>query len=136
MKLLILLLSFAGASLMAQGETNAPAEIRKMSLADCVQAALEKNLDLRIARLTVPEALADLRGAYSGYDPTWTTKGEHDFSLSGGGYNSQTGVSTPSSTLDGNSVSSSLDGATPWGLHYTLSGNVSESYGFQEKNVD
>src|SRR5437879_9786403 len=111
MKLLILLLSFAGASLMAQGETNAPAEIRKMSLADCVQAALEKNLDLRIARLTVPEALADLQGAYSGYDPTFSASGEHDFNLSGGGYNSTISSFTPATSTDQNSLSTSLKGA-------------------------
>ena len=128
MRLLTIMLVLAGAGGLAYGETNAP-EIRKMSLADCVQATLEKNLDLRIARLTVPQALADLQGAYSGWDPTLTTSGEHDFNLSGGGYNSTISSFTPGTSTDQNSLSSSLKGYTPWGLNYTLQGNVSEQYG-------
>src|SRR6266516_263525 len=76
MRLLTIMVVLAGAGGLVHGETNAPAEIRKMSLEDCVQAALEKNLDLRIARLTVPQALADLQGAFAGWDPTLTTSGE------------------------------------------------------------
>jgi outer membrane protein TolC len=128
MTLLRILMVLAGAVAMAQAETNAP-EIRKMSLDDCVQSALEKNLDLRIARFNVPEALADLQGAYSGYDPTWTTKGEHDFNLSGGGYNSAISAVTPATSSDQNGGSTSLSGTSPWGLNYTLQGNIAETYG-------
>ena len=128
MTLLRILMVLAGAVAMAQAETNDP-EIRRMSLDDCVQSALEKNLDLRIARLNVPEALADLQGAYGGYDPTWTTKGEHDFNLSGGGYNSTISAVTPATSSDANSGSTSLSGTSPWGLNYTLQGNIAETYG-------
>jgi outer membrane protein TolC len=128
MRLLTILLVLAGARLVAQGETNAP-EVRKMSLTDCVQAALEQNLDLRIARLAVPQALADLQGSYGGYDPTWTTKGEHDFNLTGGGYNSSIDSYTPATSSDQNGGSTSLSGTSPWGLKYTLQGNIAETYG-------
>ena len=128
MTLLRILMVLAGAVAMAQAETNAP-EIRRMSLDDCVQSALEKNLDLRIARLTVPQALADLQGAYGGYDPTFKASGEHDFNLSGGGYNSTISAVTPATSTDQNSLNSSLGGSTPWGLTYALQGNVSEQYG-------
>src|SRR3989442_1872841 len=129
MRLLTILLVLAGAGSLAPAETNSPPEIRKMSLADCIQATLEKNLDLRIARLTVPEALADLQGAYSGYDPTFSASGEHDFNLSGGGYNSTISAFTPATSTDQNSLSSSLKGSTPWGLSYTVQGNLSEQHG-------
>src|ERR1043166_8419388 len=129
MRLFMILLVLAGATTLAPAETNSTQEIRKMSLDDCIQAALERNLDLRIARLTVPEALADLQGAYGGWDPTFTASGEHDFNLRGGGYNSSSSSFTAATSTDQNTVSSSLSGNTPWGLNYSLQGNVSEQYG-------
>src|SRR5438046_2280410 len=122
-----LVLVFAAIGL-ASGQTNAP-EVRKVTLDDCIQAALERNIDLRIARLAVPEALADLQGAYGGYDPTFSTKGEHDFNLSGGGYNSSVNLVTPATSSDENTFSSSVSGTSPWGLVYSLQGNVAETYG-------
>jgi outer membrane protein TolC len=101
-----------------------------MSLEDCVQSALEKNLDLRIARYNPPMALADLKAAYAGYDPNFSIGGTHNFSMSGGGFNSTLGTVIQPTTGDANSFNSSvMNGLTPWGLNYQLSGNVSESYG-------
>ena len=74
MRLLGILLVLAGASVAALAQTNAP-EVRKMSLEDCIQSALEKNLDLRIARYNPPMALTDLQAAYAGYDPNFTVAG-------------------------------------------------------------
>lgn len=102
---------------------------RALSLEDCIKGALEKNLDLQIARYNVPMARMDLQSAYAGYDPSFSISGQHNYSLSGGGFNSLIGTNTPPSTTDENSFKSSLGGTLPWGLSYTLSGNVAESYG-------
>ena len=59
----------------ALAQTNAPGT-RKLSLEDCIQSALEKNLDLRIARYEPPKALTDLQAAYAGYNPTFTFGGD------------------------------------------------------------
>src|ERR1043166_9131228 len=74
MRLFMILLVLAGATTLAPAETNSTQEIRKMSLDDCIQAALERNLDLRIAQITVPKALAVLQGAKGGWAPTFTPK--------------------------------------------------------------
>ena len=63
-----------------------------MSLEDCIQSALEKNLDLRIARYNPPMALSDLQAAYAGYDPNFTVGGAHNYSMSGGGFNPTIGI--------------------------------------------
>ena len=127
MKSLGILLVLAGTSVVALAQTNAPG-VRKMSLDDCIQGALEKNLDLRIARYNPPMSLSDLQSAYAGYNPNFSVSGAHDFSMSGGGFNPSIGT-VPSSTSDANTFNSSLGGLTPWGLNYTLRGNVAESYG-------
>jgi len=129
MKSLGILLVLAGTIVAALGQTNAP-EVRKLSLEDCIQSALEKNLDLRIARYNPPMALSDLQNAYAGYDPNFSVGGRHDFQMSGGGFNSAVGIAVPSTTSDANSFSGSLaNGLTPTGLKYQLSGSASEVYG-------
>jgi len=121
-------LILAGASVVALAQTNAPGA-RKVSLDDCIQSALEKNLDMRIARYNPPMALSDLQAAYAGYNPNFTAAGLHSFNMSGGGFNSQLGIPTAATTSDQNNFNSSLGGLTPWGLNYNLQGNVSQSYG-------
>ena len=135
MKLLRILLVLAGASATASAQTTAStqtnaAQAREMSLQDCLLNALERNLDLRIARIGPALAQLALQGSYAGYDPTFTIGGRHDFSMSGGGFNNTLGLPIPPTTTDANSFNGALaNGLTPWGLNYTLVGNISESYG-------
>jgi outer membrane protein TolC len=128
MRLLRIWLVLAAASATALAQTNTP-EVRRLSLEDCIQSALQKNLDLQIARYVLPLAVLDLQASYGGYDPSFSISGDHAFSMSGGGFNSSLGAITAASTADQNAFSSSLGGLTPWGLNYSLSGNVSETYG-------
>jgi outer membrane protein TolC len=128
MRLLRIWLVLVAASATAFAQTNAP-EVRRLSLEDCIQRALQKNLDLQIARYGPPMAVLDLKGSYGGYDPSFSISGDHAFSMSGGGFNSSLGTITAATTSDQNAFNSSLGGLTPWGLNYTLSGNISESYG-------
>ena len=97
MRLLGILLMLAGASVAALAQTNAPG-VRKLSLEDCIQSALEKNLDLRIARYEPPMALTDLQAAYAGYNPNFTFGGAHNYSKSGGGFNPTIGISSAATT--------------------------------------
>ncbi len=129
MRLLTILLTLAGASMAALAQPKAT-EVRKISLEECIQGALNRNFDLQIARYNPPMALADLRAAYAGWDPNLSLSGNHNFSLSGGGFNATTVTNlTPPSISDRNSFNSALGGLTPWGLSYSLQGGVSETYG-------
>jgi outer membrane protein len=127
MRLLGILLVLAGTSVAALAQTNTPG-VQTVSLDDCIQRALEKNLDMRIARYNPPESLTDLQAAYAGYNPTFSVGGQHNYSMSGGGFNPSIGT-VPSTTANENSFNSSLGGLTPWGLNYSLKGNVAENYG-------
>jgi hypothetical protein len=59
MRLLEILLAFAGTTLALSGQTNA-LEIRKLTLEDCIQTALEHNLDVKIEN-AIETAKTDLQ---------------------------------------------------------------------------
>ncbi|MGH7969152.1 MAG: TolC family protein, partial [Limisphaerales bacterium] len=149
MRLLRILLALAGGASLALAQTNtyppvAPAptnaplpllvpangsvQIRKVSLEDLIQQALQHNLDLQIDRYNPSIALFNLSGAYAGYDPTMDISGQHDHSESGprllaGGF------VIPGSQSDDNSFSGSLGGVSPIGTTYSLQGNATDTYG-------
>jgi outer membrane protein TolC len=110
----------------AQTSTNAPAG-RAMSLADCIQAALAHNFDVQIQRYNPQISLYDLNAAYSGYDPTFTASGKHNYNVTGSEF--QNGFQLPALVSDENSFNSGINGVLPWGLQYGFSGNVSQQYG-------
>ena len=133
MRLLRIWLVLAGASLAALAQTNAP-EIRKLTLDDCIQSALQRNLDLQIARYVPSLASLDLQAAYAGYNPEFAIGGAHNFDMQAGSFNPQIGTLTAGRTVDANAFNSSLGGLLPWGLNYSLSGNIAESYGVAGEN--
>jgi len=118
----------AALTLSALAQTNAP-RTQALSLQDCIQRALEKNLDLQIARYNVPLATLNLQGSYSGWDPTFSIRGVHHYEMDSGIFNSQTGTLEAGRTYNMNEFNSSLAGVSPWGLNYSLSGDINESYG-------
>ncbi len=129
----------------AQMDTNAPAEaamtaaaanltdtnatVRAMSLQDCIQEALQHNLDVQIQRINPQISLYNLRAAYSGYDPAVNVSGQHSYNVSPGGYNPYSTNPIPARVADANNFNSGIGGLLPWGLQYDISGNISEQYG-------
>ena len=114
-------------AVFAQTNTDASAS-RPMSLTDCIQESLQHNFDLQIDRINPQISLFGLRGAYSGYDPTFNISGEHDHSSSATDTNGAT-ITTLTSTnfvlfprtaTDANIFKSDVGGALPWGLQYDL----------------
>jgi outer membrane protein TolC len=100
-----------------------------MSLEDCIQEALQHNLDVQISRYTPQISLYNLRGAYAGYDPLLNISGQHNYNKIGpDGF--------PPSISDENSFKSDIGGSLPWGLQYDFSGNISEQYGYSPTNFD
>lgn len=122
-------LGFCGLALSALTGVAAQSPTpRDLSLQECIQLALQHNLDVQIERYNPQLALFSLNGVYGGYEPTWTVSGQHDHAESGpellGG-----GFSIPGSQSDDNRFSSGLNGSTPWGMTYSLQGNTSDTYG-------
>lgn len=123
-----MLLVLAAGTLVAPAQTNAPANARQMSLQECIQEALKHNLDIQIDRYDPQIALFNLQGTYGGYDPTFNFSGERDHNEAGSRLLAG-GFTIPGSQSDADLFSSSLNGATPWGMTYSLEGSTADTYG-------
>ena len=112
---------------------NAPASMgdgsRNLSLNDCIDLALEKNLDLRIERYNPELSLYDLSIARAGYDPILNISAQNDYSKSGGSFNLFTGTNTPGSINKDHRISADIGGSLPWGMSYDFFSTATESYG-------
>jgi len=118
----------------APAQTNTNASTRAMSLQDCIQEALQHNLDIQVQRYNPRIALYNLRAAYGGFDPTLSASGVHNYNVTPSTFNpySATTNVTPSRVSDENSFNSGINGTLPWGLQYNFSGNIAEQYGSSE----
>src|SRR3569832_2264968 len=90
-RLLRILWVLAAAGTVGTAQTNTASNVRQLSLQDCIQLALQHNLDLQIDRYNPEISLFNLRGAYGAYDPAFTFSGQHDHNeagsqLLGGGF--------------------------------------------------
>lgn len=129
---LVMVLATGAAWAGAQEATNTKA----VSLQDCLQMALEHNLDLQVERYNPQLATFDLQGAYSDYDPTFSLGGTHNYSLSGGGFD-QNGRPLPGSSIDEDRFNAGIGNTlTPWGMTYSLQGNIREAYGSTSTRPD
>jgi outer membrane protein len=109
--------------------TGTNATTRAMSLDDCIQEALQHNLDLQIER-TVPQiSLYTLNSTYGGYDPTFSISGQHQYNDTGPDF--QNAIHIPGTSYEQNKVTAGLSPTpTPWGMTYQLDGNVSHTYNY------
>lgn len=128
MRILTIACALASAGTVALAQTNATTPVRQISLQDCIQLALEHNLDLQIDRYNPQIAELTLRGDYGVYDPAFTLSGQHDHNeagsqLLGGGF------IIPGSVSDDNSFSGGLSGVTPIGTSYSVQGNTRDQWG-------
>lgn len=76
-----MLLALALASpLLAAGQSNPPAtRTRLLSLDECIEMAVSRNLDLQIQRASADIARFDLNGSYGAYVPQLSFSARHDY---------------------------------------------------------
>src|SRR3954468_946052 len=120
-----LLASICLAPLAHSAPTNS---VRRLSLQDCIALALTNNLDLKIDRYNPEIELYNLRGAYSGYDPSLNLLANHSRNEAGSRLFSDV-ITIPGSKSDNDQVTGSLGGLTPWGMNYSLQGNANDTHG-------
>src|SRR5687768_7766574 len=60
-----------------------------LTLQECIQTALQHNLDVQIMRYTPEITRYNLNMSYASYDPTFSFSGEHDYALQPGGIDQQ-----------------------------------------------
>jgi outer membrane protein TolC len=102
--------------------------VKQVSVEDCIQQALQKNLDIRIARYLPDLTRINLKGAYGVYDPNFSFGAGYDFNRSAGTQLAP-GIISPAIEQDQDSFSSGLNGLLPAGTRYTLAGNVLRNRG-------
>ena len=102
------------------------AEVRQLSLSDCLQLAIEKNLGLRIARYDPRLASVALHAAYSPYDPTFGSTIGQSFRTNPKPPVVNPTVFTPttSSEIWDDQYSMSVAGLAPSGLTYSLAAGL------------
>jgi outer membrane protein TolC len=115
------------AGFMGRGQTNSfNARTRFLSLHECIEVALARNLDLQIEHLKADIAADYLSESYGVYVPIFTTGARHDFISQSGDFDpKKSGVDFPYE-LDSDTFTSSLAGRLPFGLSYNLNGDAGE----------
>jgi hypothetical protein len=108
----------------------AAAEVRQVSLDDCLQLAIQKNLDVRIAQYTPMLTRLSLSSAYWTYEPTLSAGVRQSFSQSEaqrivGGFN------PPANESWNERYDTSVNGTIPTGMSYSLSGLMNRQSGEQ-----
>ncbi len=127
MKKVTLILTVALMAALASAEGDSTRK-RSMSLTDCVQEALLRNLDVQIERINPQVSREELRGSYAGYDPTFRVAGEHRYQLSGGGFDPSIQFNIPPTEGEFDTLSAGLSGGLlPWGTTYDIAASVTES---------
>ena len=120
-------MALVATALSAAAAAEAP-KSQSLSLQDCIELAVQHNLDLQIERYNPQLALYSLSGSYGGYDPSFNFSGQHDHGQSAASV-FQGGLLIPGSENTDSQFSSGLNGLTPWGMTYGLTGNTSYKYG-------
>ncbi len=108
--------------------------VKPMSLNDCIQVALEHNLSLKVERINPDIAYSNLRIAYAGWDPSFSTSFNHNFRQQPGNVD-EFGRTIPGTTSDTDFLSSGISGTLPTGLGYSIQGNVSDTT-FESSFID
>jgi outer membrane protein TolC len=131
MKVFSVVSVFFLAALTAAAQTNMNAgAARAMSLQDCIQEALQHNLDMQIERYSPQISLYTVRADYGGYDPTFSFSGTHTYNDSVATF--QNGQHVPGSKINDDIFNSGFNGTTPWGMIYDLgANNVQSQKGYQ-----
>ncbi len=127
MKLIEFIAAFAGAAITLGARAEAP-QTRALSLEDCIQIAVQHNLDVQIIRTSPELAQFTLSGTYGSYDPLFRLSGAHTYNLAPGGFDQQGRVFEGTESKI-NSFGSGISGLLPWGLNYDLGLTMADRFG-------
>jgi outer membrane protein len=98
---------------------------RSLSLEECIRMALEKNLDLQMAKVDVRGARAVLLGAYAYYEPVFETVASYSTSTEpSGSVDPNTGLPEPPGDRSTHLLTSGIVGTLPWGMTYDVGGDL------------
>ncbi|MBU6400883.1 MAG: TolC family protein, partial [Verrucomicrobia bacterium] len=123
-------LVWAVAPLLLTGRGTAQTAVlptKVMSLEDCIQVALEHNLDIKIQRYAPEIADFNVSISYAGYDPNFTFSGTSRTTVQAPLFLTAIGTFIPGSVSKPEVFSSGLNGLLPSGLTYSVNGNFANT---------
>src|SRR5581483_674447 len=100
---------------------------KPLSLRDCFNLALARNLDIRIERLSVNLAGDALTSAYGIYSPNFSFGASHNFISEEGDFDPRKFNPYFPADITTQKIGPELDGKVPFGLSYDLTGYVREN---------
>src|SRR5579859_3018174 len=113
--------------LLAPAEaTNSFSTSRQLSLRECFNLALSRNLDLQIEHLTADIAGYNLRGAYGVYVPSLSFRAQHDFLNEPADLDPKKSGLDLSYEMQNDTLQPGLSGKLPIGLSYGVTGYTLE----------
>jgi outer membrane protein TolC len=115
-------------SLLCLGAAAAEPTPRALSLADCIQIALEHNLDVQIERYSPEIARYSVSLGYAAFEPELSFAATHSFRADPGGIDAQ-GRTFQGTETKSDAFSGGLRGLIPTGLSYNLTVGVSDAFG-------
>lgn len=101
---------------------------RPITLDECIQLALQNNLDIRIERIVPRLARLSLDNAYAAYDPTLSSSFNHSSSSAPSGVDAQGRSYLPTETRK-DSFAFGVSGIGPLGENYRLTSSFNDTYG-------
>src|ERR1035441_8467845 len=133
MHIRILLGLILGAAVAASAQTtNSPAHQRALSLRECIDFALSRNLDLQIEHLTVEMAGDVLSSAHGVYSPNLTIGATHSYVTDLGAYDERKFNSYFPAEITSDELGTDLSGKVPFGFNYDFSSALRKSEAFTD----
>ena len=112
---------------LSPAETIYPASTtRSLSLRECVDLALRRNLDIQIFHLNADIAGYDLRSSYGVYSPLFTFGAQHNYLEQPGDFDPKKTSPDLPYKLDQDTLNGALSGQLPIGLSYNFNTSVTE----------
>ncbi len=138
MRVPAVLCALAAASGIAFAQPTNTTAVRPLTLEDCLQVALEHNLDIKIQRYNPELMRYALSTAKWAYDPALSMSGGHSYAQEPGGIAAFQGALVPyaGNVSDANTFSAALSGQLPYGgPSYSVGTSMSDTYGFSTRLI-
>lgn len=113
-------MAFGGLLLASATAAPVPARTNALSLQQCFEMALKRNLDVQIERVSSQIARFSLAGAYGAYDPVLSIQASHEYLDTPGNFSPQKFNWDFPYTMDTDRGGAALAGVLPFGLSYGL----------------
>ena len=98
---------------------------RHVTLTECIQLALEHNLDVQIQKFNPMVGEYTLKVSYGVYEPSFSLQANKQYQDRPGGINPQNGIPFPANLTESDNYTPGISGSLPSGLTYDFSGTWS-----------